>query len=286
MPEEVCGVIGATSLVGSALLPRLIDSKYTVAAFSRHKPESALSTLPVGAVIWNPKGIKISHWILLAPIWVLNEMLPMMEENGARKIVVLSTTSLYTKGDSDDKSEQELVKKIAEAETTLSAWADARGIDWIVLRPTLIYGFGVDKNISEIARIIKNYGLFPLLGKAQGLRQPVHADDVAWACQNVLIRSEIKNCAYNISGSEVLTYREMIGRVFSAMHRKKRLISIPRWAFQLALLVLNRFKRFQTWSVSMVDRMNQDMVFDHDEAAKDFGFKPRPFQLEERDLPS
>jgi hypothetical protein len=35
----------------------------------------------------------------------------------------------------------------------------------------------------------------------------------------------------------------------------------------------------------MVERMNQDMVFDHTEATKDFGFEPRGFQLEKVDIP-
>jgi hypothetical protein len=31
--------------------------------------------------------------------------------------------------------------------------------------------------------------------------------------------------------------------------------------------------------------MNQDMIFDHSDAARDFGFKPRPFHPSANDLP-
>jgi hypothetical protein len=36
----------------------------------------------------------------------------------------------------------------------------------------------------------------------------------------------------------------------------------------------------------MAQRMNRDLVFDHLEAARDFGFKPRAFLLDADDLPS
>ncbi len=285
MSEQICGVIGATSLVGAALLPRLIDCNYAVAAFSRQKPECEPPHLQAGSVVWNPNGVEISHWVSLAPIRILHELLPMMEVRGARKIVALSTTSLFTKVASKDGAELQMVKEIKEAENALSVWADSHDIEWVVLRPTLIYGFGKDRNIIEIAKMIKRFGFFPLLGSGKGLRQPIHMEDVAQACQSALERPDVKNCSYNISGEEQLSYREMVERVFSYMNKKQRLISVPRWMFLLVLIVLRRFKRFSKWSIAMADRMNQDMVFEYSEATRDLDFKPRPFRLESRDLP-
>jgi hypothetical protein len=36
----------------------------------------------------------------------------------------------------------------------------------------------------------------------------------------------------------------------------------------------------------MAERMNRDMVFDHSEAQRDFGFNPRAFALTLEDIPS
>jgi len=49
-------------------------------------------------------------------------------------------------------------------------WAKAHGIEWVILRPTLIYGSGVDKSIEVMAKFIKRFGVFPLYGKGSGLR--------------------------------------------------------------------------------------------------------------------
>ena len=108
---------------------------------------------------------------------------------------------------------------------------EGSGVDWVILRPTLIYGLGQDKNISEIVRLIRRFGFFPLVGQAKGLRQPVHAEDVATACLSALEKTDVVNRAYNLSGGETLSYREMINRVFTALGRRPRLIPYRSLAF-------------------------------------------------------
>jgi nucleoside-diphosphate-sugar epimerase len=227
----------------------------------------------------------ISYWICVAPIWVLPDYFPLIEASGARRVVALSSTSRFTKVGSGDTAENAIAAKLIDAEARVQAWAEGRGIEWVVLRPTLIYGQGRDKNISEMARFIRRFGFFPLLGSAQGLRQPIHAEDVAAACVAALQTPGAANRAYNLSGGETLAYREMVARVFAALGRPARLVTVPLWAFRLAVAMLRRLPRYRHWSAAMAERMNRDLVFDHAEAARDFGFKPRGFALVAEDLP-
>jgi nucleoside-diphosphate-sugar epimerase len=221
----------------------------------------------------------------VAPIWVLPDYFPLIEASGARRVVALSSTSRFTKVGSGDTAENAIAAKLIDAEARVQAWAEGRGIEWVVLRPTLIYGQGRDKNISEMARFIRRFGFFPLLGSAQGLRQPIHAEDVAAACVAALQTPGAANRAYNLSGGETLAYREMVARVFAALGRPARLVTVPLWAFRLAVAMLRRLPRYRHWSAAMAERMNRDLVFDHAEAARDFGFKPRGFALVAEDLP-
>jgi nucleoside-diphosphate-sugar epimerase len=174
---------------------------------------------------------------------------------------------------------------LTEGEERLKAWAESKGMQWVILRPTLIYGYGRDKNISEIIQFIHRFGFFPLLGKAKGLRQPIHADDVAKACVAVLKSPAVVNRAYNISGEETIPYSEMVNRVFSVLDRSPRLLTIPFTVFSLAVTCIRLLPRYRHWSVAMAERMNSDLVFDHSDAERDFGFSPRPFQLSLEDLP-
>jgi len=294
MDEKGIGLLGATSLVGECLLPLLVRNGWQVMAFSRRPVNSDAAgiewrqlderLLAAGSSIEAKGGI--ASWICVAPIWVLPEHFLLLEACGARRIVVLSSTSCFTKGHSSDLAEQDIARRLAEGENALRVWAEARGVAWVILRPTLIYGRGRDKNITEIVNFISRFGFFPLLGRAKGLRQPVHAEDVAQACLAALGKSSRVNHAYNLSGGETLPYREMVGRVFSAMERRPRLLTVPLWSFRLALMVLHLLPRYRHWTAAMAERMNQDLVFDHSEAERDLTYHPRPFRLAAKDLPA
>ncbi len=260
MVESRVGVLGASSLVGGCLLPMLRDAGWRVVAYTRQKARQS-----GGGISWRqlPKVANAStgsartaaesgegvtpNWICVAPIWVLPDYFALIETSGARRVVVLSSTSRFTKVGSGDTAEQATAAKLIDGETRLHAWAESRGIEWVILRPTLIYGIGRDKNISEIARFIRRFGFFPVLGEAKGLRQPIHAEDVATACVSALQATDAANRAYNISGGQTLSYREMVIRVFDALGRRPRLLTVPLWAFRLAVTMLRRLPRYRQW---------------------------------------
>lgn len=289
------GVLGATSFVGASLLPLLTNAGAQVTAFSRQAigrlgngvewHQLPLSALPSALAPSLESEGNLPFWVCVAPIWVLPDYFSLLDAHGARRVVVLSSTSRFTKEGSTDTKEQAIAQRFADAEARVREWAESRGVEWVILRPTLIYGLGLDKNISEIALFIRRFGFFPVFGKANGLRQPIHAADVAGACQAALRPPFAANRVYNISGGETLPYRDMVARIFTALGRRPRLLTVPLWAFSLAVTVLRRLPRYRQWSPAMAERMGRDLVFDHAEAARDFGFKPRPFLLTPVDLP-
>lgn len=285
--KQRIGLLGATSLVGERLISMVQDNATEVHAFSR-KPQTSKQDGPTWHKLSARAGISpepIKNWFCVAPIWVLQDHFSLIESYGLRHIVVLSSTSRFTKTASSDEAEKAAAVRLAESEDRLISWAMSKGIQWVILRPTLIYGLGRDKNITEIAGFIKRFGFFPLLGEANGLRQPIHVDDVGKACIAALKSSAAVNHAYNISGGETVAYREMIIRIFVALHRSPRLLTIPLAVFALAVACMRLLPRYRHWSVAMAERMNSDLVFDHSEAERDFGFSPRQFQLSASDMP-
>lgn len=288
--KPVTGLLGATSLVGECVIPRLIEDGRRVFAYSRAAPvrasEAGLTWLRPGEPLPpHAEAVPIGDWLCVAPIWTLPEYFPMLERHGARRVVALSSTSRFSKIDSSDAAENATASRLAESEEALQEWAESKGIEWIVLRPTLIYGRGRDKNIAEIARFVKRFGFFPLLGRAEGRRQPIHAEDVAAACASALRAARAANRAYDISGGETLSYREMVMRVFSSLRRPPRTVTIPLAVFRMAAACLRLLPRYRHWSAAMAERMNVDLVFDHADAARELGFSPRPFRLAPDDLP-
>jgi nucleoside-diphosphate-sugar epimerase len=124
------------------------------------------------------------------------------------------------------------------------------------------------------------------LGQAEGLRQPVHAEDVATVCVSALTVPAAANRTYNVSGGETLPYRQMVCRVFSALGKRPRLVTVPLWMFRVAVAVQHLVPRYKNWTAEMAERMNRDLVFDHADATRDLGFSPRPFRLSPEDLPT
>ncbi|MEO8418650.1 MAG: NAD-dependent epimerase/dehydratase family protein [Methylophilaceae bacterium] len=290
MDKQRVGLVGATSLVGVCLLPLLARAGYRVTAFSRRvlpRDETGAEWRqlpPSPPVRPSPGDVGIEQWVCVAPIWVLPEHFAMLEACGACRVVALSSTSRFTKDDSSDPEEQAIALRLADAEARVQTWAASHGVEWIILRPTLIYGFGRDKNIAEIARFIRRFGFFPLFGKANGLRQPLHAQDVAGACVAALDAPDAANHVYNLSGFDAIAYRDMVARIFTALGRPVRLLPVPLLAFRFAVAILRHLPRYRNWSSAMAERMNRDLVFDHSAATRDFGFKPRPFALSAEDV--
>ena len=293
MTEKHVGLIGATSLVGQCLIPQLVGNGWTVRAFSRRWISSddsrvlwtKLPYAPAETTDSENRPGNIPFWICAASLWILPGYFPMLEKFGARRMIAVSSTSLFTKNDSANDAEKATALKLSDAENQLKLWAESASVDWLVLRPTMIYGLGRDKNVSEMMRLIRRLGFFPLLGQARGLRQPVHAEDVAFACLAALSATGIANRAYNLSGGETLSYQDMVGRLFSALGRRPGYIRIPLWFFSAAVAVMRRIPRYRDWTMQMAERMNTDLVFDHSEAVRDLNYAPRPFRLTSKDLP-
>ena len=285
------GVIGATSPVGQQVLQRLLNEGAQVVALSRSR-QNASNTGVTWVKVSDSEPMSelagrvgtISEWIVVAHIWVIPAFSDMFRRCQAARLVCISSTSRFTKKGSASAYEEDLAERLAQGEHWVQGWCEENGVAWTVLRPTLIYGRSTDRNLSEIVRLIRKWRFFPLFGGGKGKRQPIYVDDVADACVKAWVAERAYDKAYNISGGEVLTYKEMVARIYVAMGMSPRFISVPLPLFKLALTALKLIPRYRNWNADMVTRMGHDMVFDHQQATRDFSFQPRPFHLSDVDV--
>lgn len=278
-------VTGASSAVGYYLVPRLRAGGFEPIVVGRRPPE-------YGGVEWceadlaNPEQLARlpDAWGLVhvAPVTLLPGMLPVLRERGVRRLVAFSSTSVHTKRHSSVASERALAQRLLDSESRVMQRAlFARTT---ILRPTLIWGGGRDQSISAIARFVERFGFFPVEGSARGMRQPVHADDLAAACLALLEPAAQGAGVFEIAGGEVLPYREMVERIFEAMGRPPRIVTLPRPVLQWAVRSARVLPRFRGWTPAMVARMNQDMQFPSLHARAILGHDPRPFHPTRDDL--
>lgn len=278
---SLVGVIGAESLVGRPLVSLLRRRGGGVLACSR---EAAPAVEPVrGGVHRHRTGAPlpagsalVPGWITLCPLWAVPDHLPWLEQLGAEHVVALSSMSGVTKASSPDAAERALAERLTAAEERLTGWTADRGISLTVLVPTMIYDGLTDANVTAIAAWVRRFGWFPLCGPARGLRQPVHAGDVAAACLAAHERRPPRK-RYALSGGEPLPFRELVIRVCRAHGLVPRTIRLPPWAWDMAATLVRRLGLAGDATVAMGRRMNEDLACDHAAAAADLDFRPRPF---------
>ncbi len=275
-------LVGARSLVGEPLLRRLVAAGRRVIAVSRRGGAPARKGVAWVSMEYFSKAPAgdfpaAEALIYAAPIWTLPALLEVIAARGIKRIVALSSTSVLTKADSRDRGEAHLARELERGETALREFARHRGIDWTIFRPTLIYDGRSDANVARIRRFVQRFGVFPLIGAAAGLRQPLHADDLAAACVHALGAPATHGKLYTLNGGQTLSYRDMVGCVFASLGRRPRFVVVPPALMRAALRVLSVLPSQRDLTPSMAERMNRDLCFSSEEARRDFGFKPRPF---------
>ena len=210
-----------------------------------------------------------------APMWMLKPALTEMFNARIKRLIAFSSTSVFVKIYSANAAERETVKALEEAELHLAERCQKAGANFTILRPTMIYGLGLDENVTQISDFARRYHFFPLYPPANGRRMPVHADDLAQMAIKVITNTKTHNKSYNIGGGEVLGYRAMVERVFLALGQRPRTVQLKylpaildfagKWLFNGKV------------NGEMARRMNEDMVFVEAETRRDFAFKPRGF---------
>ncbi|MCP1373629.1 SDR family oxidoreductase [Dyella lutea] len=266
-------VLGASSQIGRFLLPRLREAGHAVLALSRRPqpamlgvrwiegglPEAMPRDLPPlsGIVSYGPL-LPFAQWLAQAPL------------RGLPRIVATSSMSAQTKRDSVVAAEREIARLLHEGEQTLADACAARGLAWMVLRPTIVYGAGLDRSLTPIARRAARLRLFPLPA-GRGLRQPVHADDIALASIAALDPSAAGGVVVPIGGGERLTAAQMFARVRDSLPVATVPLPVPSVALHLAARLAPKLR-------GPLGRLDEDLVADNTALLRLLGVQPRPFR--------
>lgn len=273
-------VIGASGMVGRHLLRRLAARGFGGQCLSRRAnpaPQETTqgftwSALPADGALRVPAGADL---LSLAPLAALPSLIARV--TGGRRLVALSTSSVAHKARSPDPAERAQAEAIRRAEEETGRLCGERGIIWTVLRPTLIYDPGRDRNVSAIAAVARRFGFVPVAWPATGLRQPIHADDVAEAMVAALDAPGAADAVLDLPGGETLAYRDMVRRIFRGLGRRPVLVYLPlrpaRLAFRAWLALTGA-----SYSIASLERMNMDLTLDPAPANDILGMTGRPFR--------
>jgi nucleoside-diphosphate-sugar epimerase len=263
-------VFGASSAVGRFLLPQL-QAHFQAIPVSRDMRAGWLRADLHADEAWPPADAAIS----LGPLDAFAASLRRQVDPSLRRVIAFSSMSAESKNDSGDAKECDVVRRLKTGEETLRTLSAERDIALTIFRPTLIYGAGVDRSLAPIARFMRRWRIAPIPIGAKGLRQPVHAADLAAACVAALENPTTYGKTYALGGGERLSFRAMLMRI------RRTTYAVPVPIPLAALSIVARLARLASINDAAIDRLRVPLIADNTEATDDFGYAPRRFAADD-----
>ena len=193
--------------------------------------------------------------------------------NNVNRAILVHTTGIYSKF--RIASEE---YKIIERE--LQEIIKNSKINVTILRPTMIYGDLCDHNMSKFIRMVDKLRIFPVINHGKSLIQPVNARDLGKAYYNVLMMDiEKAKHEYIVSGDKPIKMIDAFKLISDNLGKKTVFISFPLWFGVLLARILKLLTFGKIDYIEKVQRMSEDRSFSHEDAKKDFGYNPEPFEV-------
>jgi uncharacterized protein YbjT (DUF2867 family) len=268
---------GATGLLGGALLDLLLAGGHEVRCLVREDSVGAsrLAGRPV-EVLRGDAGEEhdlsrafagfaadaLSH---VAGIEYAPQVVEAARRAAVERILVVGSTSAHS------AYHFRSAPKLAMEEVVRGS-----GLRFTIVRPTMIYGSELDRNVHRLLRFMDRSPFFPMFGSG-ALWQPVYHEDCARGVYEALVRPVAVGRAYDLPGAEPLTYLDLVKTAAGALGKKPRIVRLPLEPVRRTLELAERARLPLPIHSEQVLRMREDKAYPYEEASRDLGYRPRTF---------
>ena len=267
---------GATGLLGGALLDLLLAERHEARCLVRDGSPNAsrLETRRVEVAL----GDAGSSWDLsralsgmeamvhVAGIEYAPQVVEAARAAGVPRLVIVGSTSAHSAHEfrSGPKLRMEdLVRR--------------SGLDYTLVRPTMIYGSELDKNVHRLLRFLDRSPIFPIFGPGTNLWQPVYHEDCARGLYEALVRPTAIGRSYDLPGASPLPYATLVETAARALGKNARLVRLPLEPIRRVLLLAETLRLPLPVKSEQVLRLREDKAYPYYEARRDLDYAPRPF---------
>jgi nucleoside-diphosphate-sugar epimerase len=203
---------------------------------------------------------------------------------GVKRFVLCSTAGIYGQRVPGVIDESKPVspwnayeRSKVEAEDEVRRSARALGMEYVILRPTAVYG-PRDERLLKLFRSAAR-GRFPLFGAGDGRRHMVYVSDLADAFLRACTQPGAANEEMIVAGPEAVPLREMLRTLAHLTNRRSCGPRLPlRPMLRLAAItedVCNRLKINPPLYRRRMDFYTNDAAFDSSRARRVLGWEPK-----------
>jgi NADH dehydrogenase len=234
-------VTGATGFVGREVLRQLHAAGHTLHCVARRRRSAWPAEIPAGAIRVHQGNVLDAASLpgaadgcdaIIHLVGIISEIGEQTFENvhtratqnvlaEARRAGVrrwLQMSALGTRADAPSRYHR--TKWAAEEAVRAS------GLDWTILRPSLIYG-PEDHFVNLFARMARWSPVLPVMGSGKNLLQPVAVENVARAFVAALAAPRSVGQTLDVCGPERLTLLAVLDAILAALGKRRCKLRIP-----------------------------------------------------------
>ncbi len=159
----------------------------------------------------------------------------------------------------------------------------ASGLEWVVLRPSLIFGRG-DGFTTTMMDLVRRAPVVPVIGSGKNLMQPVAVGDVCAAFAASVEEERHTGQTYELGGPDRLTYEEIVRMVVRAMGLRRRFVHIPAGLMMPVAAVLSRLSPRFPLTPDQIRMLQEDNIAEGDHAREVFGLRLTSYEEGLKDI--
>ena len=163
-----------------------------------------------------------------------------------------------------------------EAKQRAEAAIRESGLEYVILRPSWIYG-PRDRSMNRLIFFCRYLPLVPVIGDGRTPIQPIHVDDVARCVAEGALRDDATDKVFGLGGPETLTMDEIHRTIQKVLGRQRPLLHHPVALMKLLVLPMALLPE-PILSPGAVDFVTQEARVDPKPAVEYFGFEFRKLE--------
>ena len=283
-------ITGGTGFVGSHLIKRLIDEGHKVRCVIREGSKKIDRIKGLGAEIVHGDVTDADSLIdackgidtIIHLVGIIQEEKGMtfqsIHVDGTRNLVNAAKKNnvrlfYYQSANGADKDGKTAYYKTkAEAEEIVKA----SGMDYIIFRPSLIYGDG-DQFVLRLKKIIHDAPVIPIIGSGESLLQPIFIDDLVACLIKAITTPQLKNRIFCIAGPEQIRFKDVVIRIADAMGVKRPSFHVPVFLMRPAAMLMEAILPKPPVTVDQITMIQMDNICDIKDMKEVFNIEPISF---------